>query len=82
MLLTSLSSYDDNNGNEKMMKRNNIFGVITRLMLSNMNEGQCYHCLNLIGCRFISRDCRNFDFVGNTHIESQSVLSLSCEVQL
>ena len=47
-----------------------------------MNEGQCYHCLNLIGCCFISRDCRNFDFVGNNHIESQSVLSLSCEVQL
>ena len=43
-------------------------------------EGQCYHCLNLVDCRFISRDCHNFDFVGNTHIESQSVLSLSFEV--
>ena len=77
MLLTSLSSYDDDNGNEKMIRENNIFGVLTRLMLSNMNEGQCYHCLS-----FISRDCRNFDFVGNIHIESQSVLSLSREVQL
>ena len=43
-------------------------------------EWQCYHCLDLVDCRFISRDCYNFDFVGNTLIESQLVLSLSFEV--